>query len=69
MTRNATATKTFTTLRITAEYGEPAEVDASYLLSNWRNHDEAQTVIREAMAGRSGSFETPSGVVIIRPIA
>jgi hypothetical protein len=59
----------FTTLRITAEFGEPAEVSASYLLDNWRNHREAQAVIREAMAGRSGSFDTPSGVVIIRPIA
>ena len=63
------AAKTFTIVRITCEFGDSNEVPASYLLDSWRNHDEALAVIRAAMTGRSGTFETPSGLVIVRPVA
>jgi hypothetical protein len=58
----------FSTLRISTEFGDSHDVDAGYLLTNWANHREAMRVIRAAMAGKSGSFETPAGLVIVRPI-
>ncbi len=68
-TMSAADVKTYETLRITTEFGGSNEVSAAYLLESWRDHAEATAVIRAAMAGRSGWFETPSGQVIVRPVA
>lgn len=62
-------TKTFATIRFTSEFGGSSDVSADYALESWRGHTEATAVIRAAMAGKSGWFETPAGQVIVRPIA
>ena len=54
-------------LAISSEFGTRNTVPADYLLSNWANHSEATRVIKAAIAGKSGSFETPAGLVIVRP--
>lgn len=64
-----TTTYTYSTLRFTAEFDEPLDMPAEYLLESWRDHPAALAVIRAATKGRSGSFLTPMGLVIVRPVA
>lgn len=56
-----------TTLIVSTEFGSSHAVPATYLLENWRNHSTATRVIKQAMAGRGGSFETPQGMMTVRP--
>ena len=53
-------------LTIIPEFGSPRTAPADYFLENWGNHRAARKAIEMAMKGKSGTFETPAGLNIIR---
>jgi hypothetical protein len=56
------------TLTITTEFGGTETADSAALLRGWRNHAVAQAVIKAAARGKAGSWETPAGLVLVRPV-